>query len=187
MPVEMLKRTEAARAALQRDPSAAYDELSPVVLGPHPSAEREAYLHPLLCALSGLQAPSQEGNLPTTRTFLEAEPRWASLLAAIARDATIHVDFRVRALALLSRIQAPEPREMVLDFAGHDDADDLAEIVLAYKDPALVEALIAKTPKRALANLEMFLGLPKRKPTRPTPKKSPPKPITTKKPTPKRR
>lgn len=170
--MDTLERINTARAALRRDATAAYDKLSPPTqTGP----EREGYIHPILMALSD-----------DTRELLERDPRWSSFLSAIARDATIHNDFRVRALALLSRIQAPEPREMVLDFAAHTDFEDLAEIVLAYKDPALIEALLAKAPKRHHAGLEMFLGLPKQKPTKLTPKKSPPKPTPKKKPTPKR-
>ena len=176
---ETLELIHRARAALGADAKAAYDTLSSAAeRGP----DREEHIHPILMALSGAGHDGAD-----TRAFLTAEPRWASFLANVARDPAVHAHLRVRSLALLSRIQAPEPREMVLDFADHDDMEDLAEIVLAYKDPALVEALIAKAPKRHHKDLAMFLGLPKpKKPATSTPQKTPAKPRAKKKPATKR-
>lgn len=165
---EIIALVARAREALLSDSASAYDMLAPEVLAPLPAKERERCIHPLLGALSGFRRADEPGDLPDTRALLEAEPRWAALLIDIVRDASIHADFRVEALALLSRIQAPEPRELVLDFADHTDFENLAEIVRAYDDPALVEALIAKAPRRHYAGLAMFLGLPKL----PKPKKS---------------
>lgn len=161
---DLAEQIKSARAAVLADPRSAYDALGPAVVDGHPADA----VHLVLQALNVWSQPGRKGEVrPDTRSILEAEPRWAGLLVGIAGDAGVHADFRVRALTLLSRVRAPEPRAMVLDFAAHTDFEELAEIVRAYDDPALVEALLAKAPKGHRKGLEMFLGIatPKRSAT----------------------